>query len=127
MPPTQPTYHLRVLGCPKNQVDGGYLEGLMEGRGHRPVGTPEEADTVIVHTCGFIEAAAQESVDTLLELGELKKRNPGMRLVASGCLGRPDGHVAATLHQALEVAAVHLVLGTAEHPEVVGRRRRSHP
>ena len=48
MAPTPPTYHLRVLGCPKNQVDGGYLEGLMEGGGHTPVAEPENADTVIV-------------------------------------------------------------------------------
>jgi ribosomal protein S12 methylthiotransferase len=111
MAPPQPTYHLRVLGCPKNQVDGGYLEGLMEGRGHRPVAAPEEADTVIVHTCGFIEAAAQESVDTLLELGELKRRNPRMRLVASGCLAQRHGSELAEAMPELD-----LVIGTRDWP-----------
>ncbi len=106
-----PTYHLRVLGCPKNQVDGGYLEGLMEGSGHRPVAAPEEADTVIVHTCGFIEAAAQESVDTLLELGELKRRNPSMRLVASGCLAQRHGADLADSMPELD-----LVIGTRDWP-----------
>jgi ribosomal protein S12 methylthiotransferase len=111
MATTPPTYHLRVLGCPKNQVDGGYIEGLMEARGHRPVEAPEEADVVIVHTCGFIEAAAQESVDTLLELGELKRRNPGMRLVASGCLAQRHGEDLAGAMPELDV-----VIGTRDWP-----------
>jgi ribosomal protein S12 methylthiotransferase len=106
-----PTYHLRVLGCPKNQVDGGYLEGLMEGRGYMPAAAPEQADVNIVHTCGFIEAAAQESVDTLLELGQLKQRNPGMRLVASGCLAQRHG---ADLAEAMP--ELDLVIGTRDWP-----------
>ena len=105
-----PTYHLRVLGCPKNQVDGGYLEGLMEGRGYEPA-APEQADVNIVHTCGFIEAAAQESVDTLLELGRLKQRNPGMRLVASGCLAQRHGSDLAEAMPELD-----LVIGTRDWP-----------
>jgi ribosomal protein S12 methylthiotransferase len=113
MAPTPPTYHLRVLGCPKNQVDGGYLEGLMEGGGHTPVAEPENADTVIVHTCGFIEAAAQESVDTLLELGELKRRNPAMRLVASGCLAQRHGADLAGAMPELD-----LVIGTRDWPSL---------
>lgn len=104
-----PTYHLRVLGCPKNQVDGGYLEGLMEGRGYEPA-APEQADVNIVHTCGFIEAAAQ-SVDTLLELGRLKQRNPGMRLVASGCLAQRHGSDLAEAMPELD-----LVIGTRDWP-----------
>jgi ribosomal protein S12 methylthiotransferase len=111
MAPPQPTYHLRVLGCPKNQVDGGYLEGLMEGRGYRPVTTPEDAGTVVVHTCGFIEAAARESVDTLLELGELKRRNPHVRLVASGCLAQRHGPELAEAMPELD-----LVIGTRDWP-----------
>ncbi|MEA2617074.1 MAG: ribosomal protein methylthiotransferase [Chloroflexota bacterium] len=108
---TPPTYHLRVLGCPKNQVDGGYLEGLMEGRGYEPAASPEQADVAIVHTCGFIEAAAQESVDTLLELGEVKRRNPGMRLVASGCLAQRHG---ADLAESMP--ELDLVIGTRDWP-----------
>ena len=111
MPGTPPTYHLRVLGCPKNQVDGGYLEGLMEGRGYEPAASPEQADVAIVHTCGFIEAAAQESVDTLLELGEVKRRNPGMRLVASGCLAQRHGADLADSMPELD-----LVIGTRDWP-----------
>jgi ribosomal protein S12 methylthiotransferase len=111
MAETPPTYHLRVLGCPKNQVDGGYLEGLMEGRGYEPATSPEQADVAIVHTCGFIEAAAQESVDTLLELGEVKKRNPGMRLVASGCLAQRHGAELAGSMPELD-----LVIGTRDWP-----------
>jgi ribosomal protein S12 methylthiotransferase len=107
----RPTYHLRVLGCPKNQVDGGYIEGLMEARGYRPALAAEEADVCIVHTCGFIEAAAQESVDTLLELGELKRRAGGLRLVASGCLAQRHGEELAEAMPELDV-----VIGTRDWP-----------
>jgi hypothetical protein len=70
-------------------------------------------------------AQLEQGVDRLLGGG--LDEAAGVHDDRVGLLGRPDGHVAATLHQALEVAAVHLVLGAAEHPEVVGRRRRSHP
>ena len=106
-------YHLQVLGCPKNQVDGGFIEGLMEGAGYVPVSAPEQADVCVVHTCGFIEMAAQESVDALLELGALKQRNPALRLVASGCLAQRHG---ADLGSAMP--EVDVVVGTRDWPRL---------
>ena len=115
-------YHLQVLGCPKNQVDGGYLEGLMEAAGYQPVSSPELADVCVVHTCGFIEMAAQESVDALLELGTLKRRNPDLRLVASGCLAqRHGGDLAAAMPE------VDVVVGTRDWPRLAALLARSRP
>ena len=109
----KPMYFLQTLGCPKNQVDAGYIEGLMEGGGYDAAASPEEADVCIVHTCGFLGAAAQESVDALLELGELKKRNPEMRLVASGCMAQRHGTELAS-----EMPELDVVVGTRDWPSL---------
>src|SRR5258708_7357940 len=107
----KPLYFLQTLGCPKNQVDSGYIEGLMDGGGYDAAASPEQADVCIVHTCGFLGAASQESVDTLLELGELKKRNPQMRLVASGCMAQRHGEELAR-----EMPELDVVIGTRDWP-----------
>jgi ribosomal protein S12 methylthiotransferase len=109
----KPLYFLQTLGCPKNQVDAGYIEGLMEGGGYDAAASPEEADVCIVHTCGFLGAAAQESIDALLELGELKKRNPEMKLVASGCLSQRHGAELAE-----EMPELDVVIGTRDWPSL---------
>lgn len=77
-------FALVTLGCTKNQVDSEAMRSLLEQAGHRAVERVEEADLVVVNTCGFIESAKQESIDTLLELGASKR--PGQRLIATGCL-----------------------------------------
>lgn len=109
----KPRYFLQTLGCPKNQVDAGYIEGLMEHGGYAAAAAPEEADVCIVHTCGFLGAAAQESIDALLELGELKKRNPEMRLVASGCMAQRHGEELAR-----EMPELDVVVGTRDWPSL---------
>jgi ribosomal protein S12 methylthiotransferase len=109
----KPLYFLQTLGCPKNQVDSGYIEALMESGGYDAAASPEQADVCIVHTCGFLGAAAQESVDALLELGELKKRNPEMRLVASGCLAQRHGEDLAR-----EMPELDVVVGTRDWPSL---------
>ena len=109
----RPTYFLQTLGCPKNQVDASYIEGLMEHGGYDATPTPEQADVAIVHTCGFIESAAQESVDALLELSRLKERNPGLTLVASGCLAQRHGTDLAEAMPELDV-----VVGTRDWPRL---------
>ena len=60
------------LGCPKNRVDGELIIGKLKEKAVF-TGIPEEADVIIVNTCGFIESAKQESIDTILEMAELKK------------------------------------------------------
>ena len=61
--------HLVSLGCPKNQVDGELMLGLLARDGVSPVDVPEAADCVVVNTCAFIDRAKQESIETILELG----------------------------------------------------------
>jgi ribosomal protein S12 methylthiotransferase len=71
------------LGCPKNLVDTETMLGLLERAGHRIVADEQEADTVLVNTCAFIEKAETESVRTLAHLAE-----GGKRLIISGCLAQ---------------------------------------
>jgi ribosomal protein S12 methylthiotransferase len=82
-------YWLQTLGCPKNQVDSDKLEGRLAGQGYHRAGDPSEADLVVVNTCAFIESARQESIDTVLELADL--RRPGARLIVTGCMAERYG------------------------------------
>lgn len=78
-----PLLYLATLGCAKNAVDSADARRAMAAAGWDETGTPSEADLIIVNTCGFITAAKEESIDTVLRLAELKK--PGARLVMAGC------------------------------------------
>lgn len=77
------------LGCPKNQVDTEVMIGVVEGGGHELVSEVEQADTLVVNTCGFIDAAKEESIETILELAEAKKDGARPKtLVVAGCLSQ---------------------------------------
>lgn len=78
--------HFVSLGCPKNLVDSEIMLGSLSQGGYEVVEDPSLADTVIVNTCGFIDAAKQESIDKVLELSELKKEGQLKNLVVAGCL-----------------------------------------
>jgi ribosomal protein S12 methylthiotransferase len=78
------SFHIVSLGCTKNTVDSEAMAQLLLAAGHERALDAASADLVVVNTCGFIEAAKQESIDTLLELGEAK--HAGQKLVATGCL-----------------------------------------
>jgi len=82
-------YWLQTLGCPKNQVDSDKLAGRLATQGYRRAADPAEADLVVVNTCAFIESARQESIDTVLELADL--RSSGARLVVTGCMAERYG------------------------------------
>jgi ribosomal protein S12 methylthiotransferase len=77
-------FRIVSLGCAKNTVDSEAMEQLLLAAGHRRAADQASADLLVVNTCGFIESAKQESIDTLLELGDAKQ--PGQKLVATGCL-----------------------------------------
>jgi hypothetical protein len=90
------SFHIVSLGCAKNTVDSEAMAQLLLAAGHRRAADPGSADLLIVNTCGFIESAKQESIDTLLELGEAKRSD--QRLIATGCLvERYPGELAAEL------------------------------
>jgi ribosomal protein S12 methylthiotransferase len=77
-------YHLVTLGCAKNTVDSMRLEQALRNGGHRAVDAPSDADLVLVNTCGFIDAAKDESVAVVRELEAT--RHEGQRLYVVGCM-----------------------------------------
>ena len=76
------------LGCTKNQVDSEVMLGSLVANGFELTAEPEDAQVVIVNTCGFIEEAKQESINTILEHAQLKKNGSCKVLIAAGCLAQ---------------------------------------
>lgn len=76
------------LGCSKNQVDSEVMLGTLVADGFELTGNPYKAEVVIINTCGFIEEAKQESINTILEHGQLKKTGSCRVLIAAGCLAQ---------------------------------------
>jgi ribosomal protein S12 methylthiotransferase len=102
------------LGCPKNLVDSEVMLGLSEAAGHTITADAADADVLIVNTCAFIDRAKQESIDTILEMAEVKKATPGKRLVVTGCLAeRYKDELQA------QIPEIDVVLGTGEVPHIV--------
>ncbi len=88
-------YWIETLGCPKNEVDSDKLAGTLTREGFAAADSPERADLVVVNTCAFVEAARQESIETVLSLHAA--RRSGSRLVVTGCM-------AERYHRELEAA-----------------------
>src|SRR5512147_1216530 len=76
------------LGCSKNQVDSELMLGTLVHDGFALTDDPQQAEVVIINTCGFIEEAKQESIDTILEHSKLKKNGACRVLIAAGCLAQ---------------------------------------
>jgi ribosomal protein S12 methylthiotransferase len=116
---TQPTtVALVTLGCARNEVDSEELAGRLEAGGFRLVEDPDAAETVVVNTCGFVEAAKKDSVDTLLEAADLKSAGETRAVVAVGCLAERYGKdLAASLPEA------DAVLGFDDYPDIAERLR----
>ncbi len=131
-PPSPATVALVTLGCARNDVDSEELAGRLEAGGFRLVEDAADADTVVVNTCGFVEAAKKDSVDTLLAAADLKaSADQGGRaqaVVAVGCLAERYG---AELADSLPEADA--VLGFDDYPDIAERLRsilageRPHP
>lgn len=78
--------HFVSLGCPKNLVDTEIMLGSLSKDGYEVVDKEEDADTVIVNTCGFIEDSKEESINKILEMSDLKEKGKLEKLVVAGCL-----------------------------------------
>src|SRR5580692_6530501 len=92
------TIHFVSLGCVKNRVDTEVMLGVATGGGWRIVEEPDEAEVIVVNTCGFIGEAKKESIDTIFELAEYKRVGACKKLVVSGCLSqRYPGELAAQM------------------------------
>ena len=85
------TVALVTLGCARNDVDSEELAGRLEAGGFQLVEDAAEADTVVVNTCGFVEAAKKDSVDTLLAAADYKDAGRTQAVVAVGCLAERYG------------------------------------
>lgn len=76
------------LGCDKNLVDSEYILGILKKNGYKITNNKYEAEIIIINTCGFIQEAKQESIDTILEMAQLKKIGKCKFLIAAGCLSQ---------------------------------------
>lgn len=117
-------YYLLSLGCSKNTVDSESIAQVLHQNGMIGLESPKNAEVLIVNTCGFIDAAKQESVNALRELAENKR--PGQMVIAAGCLSQRYG---ANLVQ--EVPGLDGVIGTRRWMDIFDLitrlRDRKHP
>ncbi|WP_319549432.1 30S ribosomal protein S12 methylthiotransferase RimO [Desulfogranum marinum] len=106
--------HIVSLGCPKNLVDTEVMLALLENAGYQVVEEPEQADILLVNTCGFIQPAVEEAVDEILRLAEYKQNNEEVVLVVTGCMVQRYGAQLAE-----ELPEVDIFLGVDEFPQIV--------
>jgi ribosomal protein S12 methylthiotransferase len=78
--------HVVSLGCAKNRVDTEKTVALLLRRGCRITDSPDDAECLLVNSCGFIEDARRETIETVLELAEHKRKNPSLKLAVMGCM-----------------------------------------
>ena len=84
----QQRVHFVSLGCPKNRVDSEVMLGHLSNAGYATASQAHDADVIVVNTCGFIDAAKEESIDAIAEMAELKKSGSCQKLVVAGCLSQ---------------------------------------
>lgn len=111
--PQKTTIGFVNLGCSKNQVDSEIMLGSLVTEGFQLTSDPKHAEVVIVNTCGFIEEAKEESINTILEHGHLKKTGTCQVLIAAGCLAqRYQGDLLK------ELPELDAVVGTGEFGKI---------
>ena len=108
------TLNLISLGCAKNLVDSEILLGGLNKTNIDITDDPEKADTIVVNTCGFLDIAREESVDTILQAAEMKKTGSLKELVVMGCLSEryPD-------ELKKEIPEVDRIFGSNDHKQIV--------
>jgi ribosomal protein S12 methylthiotransferase len=104
---------LESLGCSKNLVDAEIMMGILNKKGYQLVNNPVDADIIMVNTCGFIESAKQESIDTILEYANLKETANLKILVVTGCLAQryPEELKA-------EIPEIDAIVGTGSYQNI---------
>jgi ribosomal protein S12 methylthiotransferase len=102
------------LGCAKNLVDSEILIGGLRHENYEIVQKSDDADILIVNTCGFLDTAREESVDVILEAGELRKSKEVEKLVVMGCFSDRYG---SQLQE--ELPEVDAFFGTDDHAEIL--------
>lgn len=104
---------LESLGCSKNLVDAEIMMGILNRKGYKLVGEFDEADIILVNTCGFIESAKQESIDTILDLAQLKETGNLKLLIVTGCLAQ---RYANELKE--EIPEIDAIVGTGSYQQI---------
>lgn len=105
--------YLESLGCSKNLIDAEIMLGLLNKYNYKLTNSKYKADAIIVNTCGFIDSAKEESINKIIEMGELKKENLKL-LIVSGCLG--ERYAEDLLKELPEVDAI---VGTGNYDEII--------
>jgi len=110
------------LGCSKNLVDSEVMLGLLEKDGYGVAERPEDADLLLVNTCGFIGSAVKEAIDEILALARYKEKDPAKKLVVTGCLVQRYG-----IELEKELPEVDLFIGTNGFHDIVGQLHGQKP
>ncbi len=116
--PSPTSVALVTLGCARNDVDSEELAARLETAGFELVAEPGDAEAVLVNTCGFVDQAKKDSIDTVLAATDLKESGRAQAVVAVGCLAERYG---AELADAMPEADA--VLGFDDYPDIAGRLR----
>lgn len=109
----KPNVYFVSLGCPKNLVDSQVMLGKLETEQYKVTQSPEDAEVIIVNTCSFIQAAKEESIETILEMAQYKETGNCKALVVSGCLPQ---RYSAELEK--EMPEVDLMIGTGQYHRI---------
>ena len=120
--------HLVSLGCPKNTVDSERMLGLLKGHAYQITDKPDQADVVVVNTCGFIGPAKEESIEAVMAAHRLKEQGKCKGVIVTGCLAtRYEEELRSELVEADDLLTI------AEEPDIVhrvdrvlGRQPRGH-
>jgi ribosomal protein S12 methylthiotransferase len=111
--------HILSLGCAKNQIDSEVMAGLARASGMTMAERPQDADVLLVNTCGFIRPAKEESIEAILTLAQIKKQQGhAMKLVVAGCLAQRYGKELLA-----EIPETDLLVGTGEVGRIAGHLR----
>jgi len=108
----KPKFYLLTLGCPKNQFDSEGISEMLYQASYQAVDNPRKADVMIVNTCGFLQAAKEESVAALNELADTKRKN--QLLIAAGCMAQRFGSEITS-----QVPGLDGLIGTRAWPDIV--------
>lgn len=102
------------LGCSKNQVDSEVMLGIIAQKGHTIVNRCEDADIIIINTCGFIESAKEEAIDTILEQLVYKQRGTCEKIIVTGCLAQRYGDILLK-----EIPEIDSIVGTSRYTDIL--------
>ncbi len=120
--------HLVSLGCPKNTVDSERMLGLLQGNAYQITDEPDQADVVVVNTCGFIGPAKEESIEAIMAAHRLKEQGKCKGVIVTGCLAtRYEEELRSELVEADDLLTIAEETDIVHRVDrVLGRSRRGH-